>query len=146
MAKILILHGPNLNMLGTREPQLYGSKTLADVNNELRALAAQLGHEISTEQSNAEYKLIEAVQNARDQYQFIIINPGALTHTSIALRDAFAAVNIPFIEVHVSNIYGREPFRHHSYLIDLALGTIAGLGTAGYGYALQSAAHYLETK
>jgi 3-dehydroquinate dehydratase-2 len=140
MKKVLVLHGPNLNLLGTREPELYGHTTLDDVNQRLRqqALAAQV--EFDAFQSNWEGALVDRVQAARtDGTGFIIINPGGFTHTSVALRDAFAGVAIPFIEVHISNVYAREPFRKHSYLSPLAAGVIAGLGVAGYELALDYA-------
>jgi len=138
--KILILHGPNLNMLGTREPQIYGSETLDDINKALKKSGSDCGMQVETLQSNAEYVLIDRVQAARtDGTRYIIINPAAFTHTSVALRDAFAAVSIPFIEVHLSNIHKREPFRHHSYFSDLAVGTIVGLGSRGYMLALAHA-------
>ena len=140
MKKVLVLHGPNLNLLGTREPDVYGRATLDDVNTRLRQIAQKSQVELDTFQSNWEGALVDRVQAARtDGTDFIIINPGGFTHTSIALRDAFAAVAIPFIEVHVSNVYAREPFRHHSYLSPLAAGVIAGLGVAGYELALDYA-------
>lgn len=137
MKKVLVLHGPNLNLLGTREPAVYGATTLDDVNTRLQEIAKLSNAEIGIFQSNWEGALIDRIQAARtDGTQFIVINPGGLTHTSVALRDAFAAVQIPFIEVHVSNVYARESFRHHSYLSPLAAGVIAGLGIAGYELAL----------
>lgn len=140
MAKILLLHGPNLNLLGTREPALYGNATLAEIDADLAARAAASGHDLDAFQSNAEHELVERVQRARsDGSAFIVINPGAFTHTSIALRDALAAVAVPFVEVHLSNIHAREPFRRHSYLSDLAAGVIVGLGPFGYVLALQAA-------
>lgn len=142
---ILVLHGPNLNLLGSREPEIYGSATLDDVNKELNQLAKQLGASVDIIQSNAEHVLVDTIQQAKGKYQFIIINPAAFTHTSVALRDAFAAVAIPFIEIHISNVHSREEFRQHSYLSDLAVGVIAGLGTAGYSYALQAAVKFLES-
>lgn len=145
VAKILILHGPNLNLLGTREPALYGHATLAEIDAELAARATAAGHGVESYQSNAEHELIERVQRTRsDGTGFIVINPGAFTHTSIALRDAFAAVGVPFIEVHLSNIHAREPFRRHSYLSDLAAGVVFGLGPIGYRLALEAAMHRLE--
>ncbi len=138
--KILILHGPNLNLLGTREPHLYGSETLDDINKALRRSGAECGVEVESLQSNAEHVLVDRVQATRtDGTKFIIINPAAFTHTSVSLRDAFAAVALPFIEVHLSNIHKREPFRHHSYFSDLAVGTIVGLGSRGYMLALAHA-------
>lgn len=140
MAKILLLHGPNLNLLGTREPALYGNATLAEIDADLAARAAASGHDLDAFQSNAEHELVERVQRARsDGSAFIVINPGAFTHTSIALRDALAAVAVPFVEVHLSNIHAREPFRRHSYLSDLAAGVIVGLGPFCYVLALQAA-------
>lgn len=145
MANILVLHGPNLNLLGTREPQHYGHTTLADINTELTNIAAQAGHTLNTLQSNAEHDLVDAVQQAKQsKVDFIIINPAAFTHTSVALRDAFAAVSIPFIEIHLSNVHAREQFRQHSYLSDLALGVISGLGPIGYTLALQAALQRLN--
>ena len=140
MAKILVLHGPNLNLLGSREPEIYGYDTLADIDARLRDQVRGTGHEVLTYQSNAEFELIDAVHGAaRDQVAFILINPGAFTHTSIALRDALLGVNIPFIEVHLSNVHSREAFRRHSYLSDVAVGCITGLGALGYSLALQAA-------
>lgn len=140
MKKVLVLHGPNLNLLGTREPDVYGRASLDDVNERLKQIAQKSQVELDAFQSNWEGALVDRVQAARtDGIGFIIINPGGFTHTSIALRDAFAAVAIPFIEVHVSNVYAREPFRHHSYLSPLAAGVIAGLGVAGYELALDYA-------
>ncbi len=138
--RILVLNGPNLNLLGTREPEVYGSRTLSDIEIELASLAQQRQATLSFFQSNHEGALVDRIQAARGEgVEFIIINAGALTHTSIALRDALAGVAIPFIEVHLSNIYRRESFRHLSYLSDLAVGLVAGLGTAGYRFALQYA-------
>src|SRR6185312_9800053 len=138
MATILVLHGPNLNLLGTREPEVYGSDTLNAINIRLTAQALELGHSLTAAQSNAEHELIDRIQQTqRVQIQFIIFNPAAFTHTSIALRDALLAVNKPFIEVHLSNIYRRESLRHISYFSDIAIGTITGLGAQGYSLALQ---------
>ena len=140
MAKLLVLHGPNLNLLGTREPGHYGRDTLAAIDEGLNAQAAAAGHELTTLQSNAEHVLVNAVQQAsEDGVAFIVINPAAFTHTSIALRDALLAVDIPFIEVHLSNVHGREEFRRHSYFSDIAQGVIAGLGGHGYTFALSAA-------
>ncbi len=139
MAKFLVLHGPNLNLLGSREPEIYGDATLDDINGGLGALADSAGHEIECRQSNAEHELIDWVHAAKDEVACIIINPGALTHTSIALRDAFSAVGIPFIEVHLSNVHAREEFRRRSYLSDIAVGVISGLGANGYLFALRAA-------
>ena len=136
--KILVLHGPNLNLLGEREPQHYGADTLNDINGRLARRAMQAGAELDAFQSNAEHELVERIQAARTQaVEFIIINPAAFTHTSVAIRDALAAVKIPFFEVHLSNVYGREPFRRHSYFSDLAAGVISGLGAIGYELALE---------
>lgn len=140
MAKFLVLHGPNLNLLGSREPDVYGTETLTDIVANLTQLAQQAGHQLDSFQSNAEHELVDKIQSAKhDDTQFIIINPAAFTHTSIAIRDALAAIDIPFIEVHLSNIKSRETFRHHSYLSDIAYGVIFGLGTQGYELALQAA-------
>ncbi len=140
MARLLVLHGPNLNLLGIREPQYYGVTGLDEINNRLQQAAQAAGHTLDCFQSNAEHALIERVHEAqRDGIQFIIINPAAFTHTSVALRDALAGVGIPFIEVHLSNVYGRESFRHHSYFSDIAIGVISGLGAQGYDFALQAA-------
>lgn len=137
---ILVLNGPNLNLLGAREPEIYGATTLADIERALTADAAPQHARVSFFQSNHEGALVDHVQAARnDGVDFIIINAGALTHTSVALRDALAAVAIPFVEVHLSNVYRREEFRHRSLLADLAVGVVAGLGAAGYRYALQYA-------
>jgi len=138
--RILVLHGPNLNLLGTREPSIYGAATLDEINQRLTALARTKGATLSCFQSNAEGALIDRVQQAgRDGTQFIIINPAAFTHTSVALRDALAAVKVPFIEVHLSNVFARELFRHHSYFTGLAVGMICGLGASGYELALEYA-------
>ena len=145
MARLLVLNGPNLNLLGSREPELYGTATLADVEARLRGIAAARGHEIVALQSNAEHALVDAVQRApADGARFAIVNPGALGHTSVALRDAFLAVRLPFIEVHLSNIHAREAFRRHSYLSDIARGVVCGLGAPGYEYALAAAMAELE--
>ena len=145
MATILVLHGPNLNLLGEREPDVYGHDTLADINQRLEQIALDRGHHLLTMQSNAEYELVERVQDARHEgVNFIIINPAAFTHTSIALRDALTAVEIPFIEVHLCNVHAREAFRHDSYFSDLATGVICGLGAQGYELALQAALSRLE--
>ena len=137
---ILVLHGPNLNLLGTREPEIYGSESLEDINRRLSLTGQRRGAQVETFQSNHEGALIERVHAAKLQRSsFIIINPAGLTHTSVSLRDALVAVKIPFIEVHLSNIYSRESFRHHSYFSDVAIGTISGLGSSGYDLALQFA-------
>lgn len=146
MAKLLVLNGPNLNLLGTREPGIYGHATLAQILADLRERAAAHGLTLDAFQSNAEHELVERVQAARDDgTRFILINPAAFTHTSVALRDALAAVAIPFIEVHLSNPHAREPFRHTSLFTDLALGVVAGFGPLSYGLALTAAARQLET-
>jgi 3-dehydroquinate dehydratase-2 len=138
--RILVLHGPNLNLLGTREPSIYGAASLDDIKARLAARAQAEGAALVCFQSNAEAALIDRVQEAaRDGTQFIIINPAAFTHTSVALRDALAAVKLPFIEVHLSNVFAREPFRHHSYFTDVAVGMICGLGARGYELALEYA-------
>lgn len=140
MASILVLHGPNLNLLGTREPNVYGHATLNDINTELTQAAKIASCQLEALQSNAEHELIDKIHAARhNAVDYIIINPGAFTHTSIAIRDALAGVSIPFIEVHLSNIHSREPFRKHSYLSDIADGVICGLGTQSYALALQAA-------
>jgi 3-dehydroquinate dehydratase-2 len=145
MARVLILHGPNLNLLGTREPGIYGSDTLESINERLKALGAAAGCTIDCQQSNAEAELIEWVQQARGAgTEFIVINPAAFTHTSIALRDALAATGLPFVEVHLSNVHAREAFRHTSYFSDLAQGVICGLGPFGYDAALQFALRALN--
>ena len=137
-ARVLVVHGPNLNLLGTREPEHYGRTTLADINLTLARLAETAGVELEAFQSNHEGALIERIHAAREQgVRAIIINPAAYTHTSVALRDALAAVAIPFVEVHLSNVHAREPFRHHSYFSDLAIGVICGLGHEGYRLALE---------
>jgi 3-dehydroquinate dehydratase-2 len=141
MARLLLLNGPNLNLLGQREPGIYGADTLEGVVERASRLAADLGHELSARQSNAEHELIDAVQGARAEgFAFLILNPGAYTHTSIALRDALLAVKLPFIEVHLSNVHAREPFRHRSYFSDIAVGVILGLGPQGYELAVRAAA------
>lgn len=146
MAQILVLHGPNLNLLGAREPDVYGSTRLADIDAELGQSAAASGHAVSCLQSNAEHVLVERIHAAAaDGTDFILINPAAFTHTSIALRDALAAVRIPFIELHLSNVHAREPFRRHSYLSDLAAGVICGLGVDSYRLALQAAVSRLDS-
>ena len=140
MARILLLNGPNLNLLGTRELELYGAATLPDIEANLARLAAAQGHELIAAQSNAEHELVAKVQSTkRDGISFVIINPGAFTHTSIALRDSFLAASIPFFEVHLSNVFAREEFRHRSVLSDIAAGCIVGLGPLGYELALTAA-------
>ena len=140
MAKLLLLHGPNLNLLGTREPEVYGRTTLGDIDADLGARAQAAGHALEAFQSNAEHELVDRVQAARaDGTAFILINPAAFTHTSVALRDALAAVAIPFIEIHLSNPHTREPFRQHSYFSDKAVGVVCGFGADSYRYALDAA-------
>ena len=139
MTRLLVLHGPNLNLLGTREPEVYGYDTLDDINQRLRS-QVPAGIQLDTLQSNAEHELVDAVHQAKtNSTRFILINPGAFTHTSIALRDAFLGASIPFIEVHLSNVHARESFRQTSYLNDIAVGVITGLGAQGYELALQAA-------
>ncbi len=145
MAHIRVLHGPNLNLLGTREPEVYGSDTLEDINQRLETQARSADVEISFSQSNAEHAIVEAIQaGLADEVDYFVINPGAFTHTSIAIRDAFSAVDVPFIEVHLSNVHAREGFRQHSYLSDIAQGVILGLGAQGYELALQAAISQLN--
>jgi len=146
MAKILVLNGPNLNLLGTREPKHYGRASLDTINERLRLQCVQAGHELLAFQSNAEYALIDRIHQARPEgVAFIVFNPAAFTHTSVALRDALSAVEIPFIEVHLSNVHARESFRHHSYFSDIAVGVITGLGPIGYELGLTAAINYLDT-
>ncbi len=145
MASLLLINGPNLNLLGTREPGVYGETNLADVETRLTALAKDLGHELNCFQSNAEHEIVDRVQQARiDAVNFILLNPGAFTHTSISIRDALLAVSIPFIEVHLSNVFAREEFRHSSYFSDIAAGCLFGLGAYGYELALQAASQQLS--
>lgn len=146
MSSILLINGPNLNLLGTREPGLYGDLSLADIEALLRERAARRGAGLECFQSNAEHELVERVQRlGREPVDFVILNPGAFTHSSIALRDALLAVGVPFIEVHLSNIHAREPFRRFSYFSDIAAGCITGLGAAGYTLALDAALDRLAT-
>ena len=146
MAKLLLINGPNLNLLGTREPERYGRATLAEIETRVMRHAEGLGHTLACFQSNAEHALIDRIHAAKtEQVAFIVINPGAYTHTSIALRDALLGVQIPFIEVHLSNVHAREDFRQHSYFSDIAEGTIAGLGAQGYEFAVSAAAARLAT-
>lgn len=142
--RILLLNGPNLNLLGQREPGIYGQNSLADIVTRLTQQAAERNITLCHLQSNAEHQLIDAIHQAYGQQDFIIINPAAFTHTSVAIRDALLGVNIPFIEVHLSNVHAREPFRHHSYLADKAVGVICGFGANGYEFALEAAARYLS--
>lgn len=147
MASILVLQGPNLNLLGTREPHIYGATTLVDIEQRLQQQAHLAGHSCLQYQSNHEGALVDRIHQAKlDGVDFIIINPAAYTHTSVALRDALAAVAIPFIEIHISNVHARESFRHHSYLSDLAVGVICGLGVQGYELALRAAIQQLQEK
>lgn len=144
MAHLLLLNGPNLNLLGMREPTVYGALTLQEITKHAVQLAADLGHQLSTFQSNSEGELIDRIQQAPAAHvAFIVFNPAGFTHSSVALRDALLAVKVPFIEVHLSNVHAREAFRHHSYFSDIAVGTIAGLGAVGYELALRAAAHQL---
>lgn len=144
MSKLLLVNGPNLNLLGEREPAYYGTGTLAAIEARLRELAGQAGHELECFQSNAEHELVGRIQQAmKEGVEFILLNPAAFTHTSVALRDAVSAAGIPFIEVHLSNVHAREPFRRHSYFSDIAAGVISGLGTLGYELALRAAVQRL---
>ena len=137
---ILVLHGPNLNLLGEREPQHYGKQTLEDINQALKNIASAKSIQLETMQSNSEADLVNKIQSlSKDKFDFLIINPAAFTHTSVAMRDALSAVKVPFIEVHLSNVYAREPFRHHSYFSDIAVAVISGLGAEGYVAALNFA-------
>lgn len=145
MNTILVIHGPNLNLLGTREPEIYGAQTLVDVNQRLQALASELGLALESFQSNHEGELVDAIQQARGRVSAIIINPAAYTHTSVAIRDALVGVAIPFVEVHLSNVHQRETFRHHSYMSDVAVGVICGLGIYGYEAALRYWAQKFNT-
>ena len=145
MAQILVLNGPNLNLLGTREPEHYGSHSLDAIISHLTQLSQPMGHEIAHFQSNAEHELVERIHQAQeDGTAFIIINPAAFTHTSVAIRDSLSAVKIPFIELHLSNVHAREEFPTHSYFSDIAVGVISGLGPTGYELALRAADHYLS--
>ena len=147
MARLLVLHGPNLNLLGSREPEIYGHDTLADIERRLTSLAKRSGHQLECCQSNAEHQLVERIHQAKgDGVQFILFNPGAFTHTSIALRDALLGVAIPFIEVHLSNVHAREAFRRQSFLSDVAVGVITGLGARGYELALTAAMASLDER
>ncbi|MEO1202150.1 MAG: type II 3-dehydroquinate dehydratase [Pseudomonadota bacterium] len=147
MAQLLLINGPNLNLLGTREPEVYGSATLEDIEARSKQVAAELDHTLTVFQSNAEHELIDRVQQAkRDGTDFIVLNPGGFTHTSVALRDALLSVEIPFIELHLSNIFAREAFRHNSYFSDISAGCIFGLGPFGYELALRAASNYLDGK
>jgi 3-dehydroquinate dehydratase-2 len=146
MSVFLLINGPNLNLLGSREPEVYGATRLADIEARCVSLAAELGHELSCFQSNAEHELIDRVQKAAaDGVDFIILNPGGFTHTSIALRDALLAVEIPFIEIHLSNTFAREDFRHNSYFSDIASSCLFGFGAYGYELALQAASQHVAS-
>lgn len=144
MASILVINGPNLNLLGRREPDVYGSTSLADIEVILSTQAAEAGHDLSAMQSNAEHEIVDAIQAASGNAAFILLNPGAFTHTSVAMRDALLAVGIPFIEIHLSNIFAREDFRRQSYFSDIAAGCIFGLGAVGYTLGLQAAVNILD--
>ena len=147
MAKILVLHGPNLNLLGTREPQHYGLSTLEEINQRVSDMASEAGHNLTAKQSNAEHMLVEFVQSAAAEgVDYIVINPAAYTHTSVALRDALIASKIPFVEVHLSNVYKREDFRHRSYFSDIAQGVISGFGAQGYEFGIRAALTYLQNQ
>jgi 3-dehydroquinate dehydratase-2 len=144
MARVLLLNGPNLNLLGSREPGIYGAETLESIEKRAAEVAREVGHELASFQSNAEHELIDRIHRApADGVGFLILNPAAFTHTSVALRDAIAAVRLPFIEVHLSNTHAREPFRRHSYFSDIAVGVIAGFGAFGYEMAVRAAARHL---
>jgi 3-dehydroquinate dehydratase-2 len=145
MASLLLINGPNLNLLGSREPGVYGETNLAEVESRLTSLAGEQGHELQCFQSNAEHEIVDRVQQAAtDEVDFILLNPGAFTHTSIAIRDALLAVSIPFIEIHLSNVFAREEFRHNSYFSDIAAGCLFGLGAYGYELALKAAHSQLQ--
>lgn len=145
MASLLVLHGPNLNLLGSREPEIYGAESLEQINASLNKDAIAAGHSLSALQSNAEFELIQRIHDAKKEgVAFIIFNPGAFTHTSVALRDALLGVGIPFVEVHLSNVHAREAFRHHSYFSDIAEGVICGFGAQSYRLALQAALGKLD--
>lgn len=144
LPQVLVINGPNLNLLGSREPGHYGVRSLEDISARMTALAGELGADVDIFQSNAEHELVGRIQAARGEADFIIINPAAFTHTSVALRDALLAVNIPFIELHLSNVHAREEFRAHSYFSDIAVGVISGLGAVGYELALRAAHDHLS--
>ncbi len=142
--KILVLNGPNLNLLGKRQPEIYGKATLPDIENQLRALAKELGIEIDFRQSNSEAELVTWIQDAEGKFEALIINPAAYTHTSLAMRDAISAVGIPTVEIHLSNIHKREPFRHHSHIAEVAVGQIAGFGVNSYLLGLRAALELIQ--
>ncbi len=145
MASLLLINGPNLNLLGSREPGVYGATSLVDVESRLQELAGELGHEIVAFQSNAEHEIVDRIQKAQaDKVDYILLNPGAFTHTSIAMRDALLAVDIPFVEIHLSNVFAREDFRHNSYFSDIAAGCLFSLGAYGYELALLAASRQLS--
>ena len=147
MASILVLHGPNLNLLGTREPDVYGNETLDDINGLLEAQAESADFGFTSLQSNAEFELINRIHSTReDDTEFLLINPGAFTHTSVALRDAILGVDLPFIEIHLSNVYSREDFRHKSFFSDIAVGVIAGFGATSYALAMTAAIEHINKK
>ncbi len=147
MSKILLINGPNLNLLGTREPEIYGDITLTEIENKLKSSAKDAGHKLDCIQSNAEHEIINTIQEAsKKSIDVIIINPGPLTHTSIALRDTFLSTKIPFIEIHISNIFEREEYRKNSFLSDISIGCIIGCGVGGYGLAMRRAKNYLRDK
>lgn len=146
MSSILILNGPNLNLLGSRQPEVYGTTTLADIEAQCRELAHELGHQVVCIQSNSEGALVDTLHDARGSHDGIVLNAGAYTHTSIALRDAISAIELPVIELHLSNVHAREEFRHHSYIAPVALGLIAGFGAAGYGLALRALHQHLSER
>ena len=146
MSKILVINGPNLNLLGTREPEVYGDKSLDQINQELANIATKNGCILEACQSNSESELVNIIQNKSETTDYMIINPGAFTHTSIALRDVLLAVDVPFIEVHISNIFSREEFRKNSFLSDISIGCIIGCGVGGYGLAMRRAKNYLRDK
>jgi len=144
MANLLLINGPNLNLLGSREPNVYGDTALADIEKRLQSLASEAGHSLDAFQSNAEHKIVDRIQQAAGNVDFILLNPGAFTHTSVSIRDALLAVAMPFIEIHLSNIFAREEFRHNSYFSDIAAGCIFGLGADGYELGLDAAIRQLK--
>ncbi len=144
MLRVLVIHGPNLNLLGTREPEIYGRTTLADIDRDLKRLGGELGIQVETFQSNGEGEIVTRIQDARGRIDALLINPGAYTHTSIAIRDALLALEVPAVEVHLSNVYRREPMRHHSTISDVAVARIMGFGAPGYGLALRGVRALVE--